>query len=345
MTFPGKVDQRFLDDTLALFAGTRHGHMGLHQYAAHHGMRGTTRMSGADLWRRFATEVDGYYIPAADRALLLDNLEDISDQIPIGTPFVDLGPGSMTAIREKSLPLLRAIGAKDYCPIDMSQAFLDDAEAALTPYGLRVSPRQEDFFAPTEQTGLEDPSLAYFSSSNISNLTGPISKTAPTDQLTKALSKLAHRSHDGWLLISFDSNQDGAWLQRMYGAPVHRLFGANVFHRMAEELPMQDFDPSEFIYHPVWNAPAGQLAHTVSATKSQNFSLAGQRFQIRCGDRLHLNNSYKYPESLFEQCATRAGLHVWSRWQQDTPMRLYLLSVQPRQNVQHTVPYRAVAWG
>ena len=107
----------------------------------------------------------------------------------------------------------------------------------------------------------------------------------------------------------------------------------NHLYRMAEELPMHNFDPNGFEYHPVWHDNCSLLAHTVIATKKQSFEMGEQReilVSVKEGDVYHYNNSFKYRPDFFEDCAEDAGLEVIESWQGEGTIRLYLFHVPPR---------------
>lgn len=136
----------------------------------------------------------------------------------------------------------------------------------------------------------------------------------------------------GYLLVSVDACENGERNVALYSEPWHKLFGVNHLYRMYEELPMQGFDPDGFEYCPVWHEHCGLLAHTVLATKDQNFKMGenGEIFvSVKKGDIFHYNNSFKYNSGFFEDCAEDAGLEVIESWQGKGDIRLYLFHVPP----------------
>lgn len=125
----------------------------------------------------------------------------------------------------------------------------------------------------------------------------------------------------------------GARNRDFYSEPWHQLFSVNHLYRMAAELPMHGFDPDGFECNPVWYPQCSLVAHTVRATRDQNFAMGSNgeiKIPVRKGDVFHCDNSFKYRPAFFEDCVRQIGLGVIKRWSDENGLFLYLLHVPPR---------------
>jgi uncharacterized SAM-dependent methyltransferase len=327
-------ERTFLASSLNWFLGTQSCHMGPHQYAAHSGMRDGRTMSGAFLWAEAEAgrhAAGGNMVNAETNLLLTKVVAELGHNVRHGTAVIELGPGTTTAFKNKTLPVIRELGATTVVLVDQSIAFLKEIARTdeLAP-GLHIKPVVDDFFEnESAYLDSDEPALICSFGSTISNIVNPISPDLPYDALKNSLSKMACAANKGWLLVAFDSDQDGERIKSYFKK--HGLFQLNIFDRMVVELPIQgDFDPKAFTYEPEWNATSGQLAHIAVANRDMTFRLAGTDITLREGQKLQIKNSYKFTPEFFEECCKRAGLEVVKAWS-DSTAKIYLLKIPPRQ--------------
>lgn len=312
----------FLRDCRALFDGSRVAHMGAHQYAAHAGQQNGRSMSGSALWAR--AEQDREDAHGHGRAnkhgveldLAAAVAGEIDRHVPRGTVVVDLGPGTPRAFRRKTLPIMHALAAPRCVVVDRSAAFLRGIASSVDVGDPPVLSVEDDFFlGHGPYHGGDGPALACSFGGTVSNFEAGLCDVFPQAALQSAVASFARAVSSGWLLTAFDADDRAGDIIAYYAA--HADFQTNVFYRMAAELPIEgDFDPSVFVYRPVWRAAACQLAHVAVAARAMSFSLAGQRVEIAAGQAFHLKNSFKIPPALFEACCRAEGLRlcaVWSR--------------------------------
>jgi uncharacterized SAM-dependent methyltransferase len=323
-------DHQFFIDSVALLLGHRTSHMGVHQYADHMATRYGKPMSGVALWQEIEHNHRAYYIPTAERQLIASLAVEVNKHVPPGTPFVDLGPGTLKTVAEKSLPILRAIQSNLYVPIDTCMRFCSEAGSVVRQHlpEAEVLPCFEHFFADDAAPACDRQSLAFLGGIIIANIEAPLSKEPPKAQLVRHLGNLARITNGGWLLASTDANQDEDENRAMYFE--NALIEINHFFRMAEELPFTGFDPYAFEYDPYWIAESSQLGHTAIATKDMRVTVRSPYWsgvmEIEAGRRFHLKNSFKYRDEFFTSCAEGAGFKVMKKWaHHDKPMRLFLL--------------------
>jgi len=127
----------FLSTSLDWFLGNKSSHMGPDQYVAHSGVRNGQLMSGPYLWARSEAETisaAGNMVNAETGLLQEKVVNEIGNHIPPGTAIIELGPGTTTAFRNKTLPIISKLESNVCVLVDESMAFL---EQIVTTRGLR----------------------------------------------------------------------------------------------------------------------------------------------------------------------------------------------------------------
>jgi len=323
-------DRQFLIDSIALLQHRRTSHMGAHQYAHHTAMRGDFPMSGALGWQRYEKDCPNYYVLRCEKSLIDIAASELSHYIKQGTSLVDLGTGTLQAVRTKSLLIAQALYSETYVPIDTSLKFCSDAGEVIQSVlpETEIRPSVENFFSDDVEPATNAPALGFLGGITIANIEAPLSTKKPTQALVKSLRNLAKIVGGGWLLLSSDANQSEFENKAMYKE--NGLFEINTFDRMAHELPMTGLDPTYMTYDPIWIKESSQLGHTAIATKDMSVTINSLEFKgvidIKKGDRFHLKNSFKYTDDYFLSCAEQAGfsnLMVWRH--REKPLHLFLL--------------------
>ncbi len=226
----------FLSSSVDWFLGTRSSHMGPDQYVSHNGMRDGQSTSGALLWANAeaARNAAAGNMVNAEVNLLHKVVTEIEDDVPYGISVVELGPGTATAFKKKTLPIVEKLKSKVCFLVDESIAFLKQiSQTDGLRKGLEIKPVVDDFFE-NEVAYCEDQALVCSFGSTISNIINPVSDLPPQAALVDSLSKMAHAANKGWMLIGFDSDQDGERIKSYFKK--HALFQLNIFDRMAAEL-------------------------------------------------------------------------------------------------------------
>ncbi|HUY68616.1 MAG TPA: L-histidine N(alpha)-methyltransferase, partial [Alphaproteobacteria bacterium] len=314
------------------FLGTRSAHMGPDQYVAHAGGQDGKSMSGDLLWAESEAETVSAAgnMVNAETNLLYKVTEELGDFLPEGVAVIELGPGTVIAFKNKTAPIIRKLKSKTCILVDESIAFLKKITAASgLGKSVKVKPVVDNFFE-TEEAYFDKRALVCSFGSTISNFVGPVSDKLPQDVLVDGLSKMAAAAKNGWMLVAFDSDHDAERIKAFYKRQA--LFQLNIFYRMVAELPIEgDFDPEAFDYEPQWIATSAQLAHVAVVKRDMNFKLAGTPISLKKGQPLHIKNSYKFTPEFFELCCKQAGLEVIKSWVDDSPAKIYLLKILPRQ--------------
>jgi uncharacterized SAM-dependent methyltransferase len=322
----------FLQASLDLFTGARVGHMIGDHYVAHAAKRNGKSMSGPALWaeaERAREAAANSNLVSAEQKLLQQVVRDIAHLIPAGTHVVELGPGTLSAFTKKTLPVIRALGTTDVTLVDGSAFFLKDILTSNVAPDLHLQGIEDDFFTGAQPyRDSETPDLVCSFGSTISNVIAPQSDESPTNALLGSLTQFSQAIGPGWLLIGFDSSQNGNAHKAYYEAA--SAFFLSVFYRMAAELPISGaFDPAGFTYQADWNPSSGQIAHIAVVNHDMQFTLAGRKIFLYEGQKFHMKNSYKYRPEFFEACCARVGLDIAAAWSDASPARIYLLQKRP----------------
>jgi len=310
-----------------MWLGFASGHMGPQMYQHHNGMRDGQPMSGVYTWdqhAKFGT------IPAYNEDVFRSCLPEAAKHMENGLPVVEFGPGSMSDAKA----IIKAVGSQEYIPVDCTLEVIKNARVLSDEMPrCTIAPSVIDFFSKKNCPLIDRPALGVFLGGTVANIPGPVPSKRPRNELISTFKNLTKAIPvGGYLLVSVDVCEDGQRNIALYNEPWHRLFGVNHLYRMAEELPMHNFDPEGFEYLPVWHEHCGLLAHTVRATKNQNFEMGEENevlVSVKEGDIFHYNNSFKYNPGLFEDCAQDAGLDVIACWDGLGDIRLYLFHVSP----------------
>ena len=260
------------------------------------------------------TRLPEYYPTRTETRLLQGLVSDVANTVGPHAQLIELGSGSSvkTRLLLQAMPELAA-----YVPVDISEAFLNDAVAGLLrdfPQ-LVVKPVVADFTAPfalprlpTQLHGQPSPRLGFFPGSTIGNFS-PEAATTLLSQFAQALGPQA------WLLIGVDTTQNPALLVPAYddAQGVTADFNRNLLLRINRELGA-NFHLNHFHHAARFDAAAGRVEmHLVSEIK-QTVKVLGHSFEFQAGESIHTENAYKYTAPAFMRLASSAGWREQRVW-------------------------------
>mgnify|MGYP005847771469 CR=1 FL=1 len=266
------------------------------------------------------TQLPEYYPTQTETGILRAAAAEIATAVGPGRAVVEFGSGSSA----KTPPLLRAIGAAAYIPVDISQAALEGAVAMLArelpevPVEPVVADFLDDWAIPA--VAQRRPLLGFFPGSTIGNL-GP---AGAVDLLRRFRARLGE---DALFLIGIDRRKDPAMLEAAYNdaAGMTAAFNRNLLRRLADELGAT-LEPDAWAHRAWWRDPPGRIEMHLEAARPTAILLDGQRFGFAAGETIHTENSHKYSaqEADFLARASRwepvtawtdprqwFGLHLW----------------------------------
>lgn len=262
---------------------------------------------GSALFDRI-TRLDEYYPTRTELGILRDNAAEIADAVGPHVQLVELGSGSSEKVRI----LLDAFEKPDsYVPIDISRDhLLGAAQTIQDDYpDLKVEPIAADFSQPFDlpPSGRGD-RVGFYPGSTIGNLN--------PDEALAFLSLWSGRLGAGaLLLIGVDLRKSAAVLEPAYddSQGVTAAFSLNLLERINRELD-GDFDLSGFRHEARWMEDEGRVAIHLVSRRDQTAHVAGQAFDFAEGERIHVEDSWKYALPGFIALAQAARFDPVSVW-------------------------------
>lgn len=247
------------------------------------------------------TRLDEYYPTRTEIALLRAHGREIASRAGAGCAVVEFGSGSS---RKTHILLEHMDKAAAYVPVDIDNEALTNAGRRLRARfpELPVYPVHADFSqAIALPREIENaPKLGFFPGSTIGNF----ELDAAVEFLARAGELLGAGSG---LLIGADLQKDSAILLAAYddARGVTARFTLNLIDRINRELA-GDLDVTRFAHRAIYNDRAGRIEIYIESRVNQHAEILGQRFSFRQGERIHIENSYKYTVQQFQDLARRA---------------------------------------
>ncbi|HSW19307.1 MAG TPA: L-histidine N(alpha)-methyltransferase [Ramlibacter sp.] len=270
---------------------------------------------GSRLFDRIC-ELPAYYPTRTERSILLGHAREMAQCIGARAEIVEFGAGSCEKVR-----LLLDVMDKParFRPIDISAEHLASAAAALRrDYpGLDVQPLAADYTRglplPPVSAG-DAPRVGFFPGSTIGNFT--------PDESLAFLRMAARALRGGGLLLGADLVKDPAVLHEAYNDPegVTAAFNLNLLARANRELDA-GFDLDAYYHHAFYNAPLQRIEMHLVSRRRQSVSLGGDAHELREGETLHTENSYKFTVDGLRALAAQAGFRPGPVW--TDPQRLF----------------------
>lgn len=277
---------------------------------------------GSRLFDRIC-ELPEYYPTRAEMAILARQAGDIAGHAGPGVQLIELGSGASVKVRL----LLDALEQpSSYVPIDISAHHLAEAAARIRrDYpDLAVKPICADFGSPFElpQASHGGRRLAFYPGSTIGNMT-PMEAAGFLRGWSRRLGAGAR------MLIGVDLQKDKTILERAYddAQGVTAAFSLNILARANRELDA-DFDLSAFRHEARYDDVLGRIRIHLRSERAQKVRIAGRVFDFASGERLHVEDSWKYDIEGFQRLARGAGYRVGQVWTDvDDLFSVHLLEV------------------
>ena len=262
---------------------------------------------GSELFEAI-TRLPEYYPTRTERELMSRHGPAIAQAVGAGRVVVEPGAGSC----EKARALCRLVAASHFVGVDISADYLHGAVARL-----RAALPDLDARAVSGDitAGVRLPPdiprarrLVFYPGSSIGNFDPP-----------QALALLAHMRalalDDGGLLIGIDLPKDVAVLEAAYddAAGVTAAFNRNVLAHV-NRLIGSDFAPRQWRHRAFFNAAASRIEMHLEAQGPQRVRWPGGGRDFAAGERIHTENSYKYPLPAFTALLRRAGFASTRAW-------------------------------
>ncbi|MGE0109163.1 MAG: L-histidine N(alpha)-methyltransferase [Bdellovibrionales bacterium] len=318
-------DKAFLCDVLCFFAGAQSGQVDMHCYSEP--KHKDDLVCGGGLWERFVNAHEAYYLFCDDPVLIQQNTPLLAELCGNARLFVDLGPGSLEAFEKKTLPILQAVVPVRYEALDLNEHFLRDVVSCLHkryPF-TKACYRVANFFE--EMLPLEENSLIFLSGSTISNIKADLRFETATINLTKALAHFGDALIEGgYFVFTYDSNQDEDSIRRSYDHPAMAAHNTNFIQLVRRELPTEGLCEEDFMHVTEWVPENHLLKQLLVLKRDVSFGVAGHRFDLEAGTKLHVTNCFKFTDDLIRDAARAAGFtktHICTL--ENSPMRMAIL--------------------
>jgi dimethylhistidine N-methyltransferase len=257
------------------------------------------------------TELDEYYVPRVEKAILVDNRAEICAAIGSGMTLVEPGAGSCEKIRW----LLPELDLAAYIPMDISGEHLQASAVALgEDYAeLKITPQVCDHTLGIDiHLAADDaPPVFFYPGSSVGNF-----EPEAAVQFMRAMR--AQMQDTGGLLIGVDTKKDADILHAAYNdsAGVTAQFNINLLDNL-NSLLEGDIDTDKFVHHALYNAERGRIEMHLRCTGRHSAQLAGHQFEFAEGELVHTEYSYKYHPDEFIELARSAGFAPVKVWQDD----------------------------
>lgn len=267
-------------------------------------------------------ELPEYYPTRTETSILARHAHEIAEAAGAGVQLVELGSGASVKVRL----LLDALERPSaYVPIDISAEHLAAAAARIRadypglPVQAVCADYAEAFDLPEPGTGRR---LAFYPGSTIGNM--------PPLEARDFLALWARRlGHGAQMLVGVDLRKDKAVLERAYddSQGVTAAFSLNLLARVNRELGA-DFDLDAFRHEARYDALRGRVEIHLRSLKDQTVRVGERSFDFRKGERIHVEDSWKYSLEDFRRLAVSAGYRSRRLWTDaDDLFSVHLLDV------------------
>jgi dimethylhistidine N-methyltransferase len=254
------------------------------------------------------TRLPEYYPTRTENALMQAHAADMAEQLGTVRTVIELGAGSC----EKARALCRRVRPACFVGVDISVDYLQEAVRRLRADmpGLDARAVGGDM-----TQGLTLPAdipraqrLVFYPGSSIGNFDPP-----------HALDLLRHMraqvDSDGGLLIGIDLPKDVAVLEAAYddAAGVTAAFNRNVLTHI-NHLIGSDFVEEQWGHRAFFNQEDSRIEMHLEASAPIRVRWPGGERHFAAGERIHTENSYKYPLAVFTTMLAQAGFSRAQAW-------------------------------
>lgn len=268
---------------------------------------------GSKLFEAICQTVE-YYPTRAEGEILSRHADEIVNTMPACQTLIELGSGSAEKTRKVIEALLRNHPTLLFVPIDISASALDDSSRALLQMypALRIEAYAGDYFdGLAALTPLEaGPVLMLFLGSNIGNFEKQDAK-----DFLRAIRKVL-RPGDA-LLLGADLKKDRKTLEAAYNDSlgVTRAFILNQLARINREFGA-NFDLRGFELISIYDEVLGRIDVYLESLLRQSVTIPSLdlTLTLAAGERIHMENAYKYDLDELSSMARLSGFDLRQTW-------------------------------
>ena len=259
-------------------------------------------------------EVNEYYLTRAENEILKTHADEILGCVPRCETLIELGSGSAEKTRHLIDAFMQHRGQLLFIPVDISvTALSESSHALLGSYpNLRIDAYAADYYqglSALPDLG-SDPVLVLFLGSNIGNF-----EPAEAQGFLKSIRGVL-RPNDV-LLLGADLKKDRPTLESAYNDAlgVTRAFIVNELERINRELDA-NFDLWAFGLRSFYNDAAGRVEVYLECLRDQSVNIRALDLQIEltAGERIHVENAYKFDSATLQKLGTETGFELERTW-------------------------------
>ena len=259
-------------------------------------------------------EVHEYYLTRAEDEILRTHADEILGCVPRCETLIELGSGSAEKTRHLIDAFMQQRGQLLFIPVDISvTALSESSHALLGSYpNLRIDAYAADYYqalSALPDLG-SDPVLMLFLGSNIGNF-----EPAETQGFLQSIRGVL-RPQDV-LLLGADLKKDRHTLEAAYNDSlgVTRAFIVNELERINRELNA-NFDLWAFGLRSFYNDEAGRVEVYLESLRDQSVNIRALDLQIEltAGERIHVENAYKFDSATLQKLGTETGFELERTW-------------------------------
>jgi L-histidine N-alpha-methyltransferase len=253
--------------------------------------------------------LEEYYPTRTEIGILRRCAADIARRIGPGGQLIELG-GASSLKAEILLDALERPGA--YVPIDISRDHLRSATRRLHQQrpGLAIHAVCADYAQPFALPAVDAGGrrLGFFPGSTIGNL-------RPEEAVGFLTDWAARLGPDAAMVVGVDLRKSPVVLERAYddAQGVTAAFSKNVLVRANGELGA-DFNLDLFAHRARYDAERGRIEIHLESLADQTAHVLGRAIPLKAGERIHIEDSYKYSLAGFGDLAVAAGFTPEAVW-------------------------------
>jgi L-histidine Nalpha-methyltransferase len=264
---------------------------------------------GSELFEEI-TKVPEYYLTRTELSILEEFTGEIAAQIGPHARLIELGSGASRKVRLLLQALARPVA---YVPVDISGEHLREAAGQLAADfpDLPVIAVCADYTRPFQLPEMPGPAgkkVGFFPGSTIGNF--------EPEAVVRFLRNCAELlGPGGEMLIGADLKKEPEILDAAYNdrAGMNAAFNLNLLERINRELG-GTLDLGKFEHLAFYNEDERRMELYIKSLGDQTAMIAGHSFNFGKDERIHTENSYKYPRDEFHALAARAGFQPVRTW-------------------------------
>ncbi len=254
------------------------------------------------------TKLPEYYLTRTEKLLMQMHGAAMARSIGVGTRLIELGAGSCT----KARALCRLIHPQHFVGVDISADFLQGAIAGMQtefpdlPMCAVAADMSQSFALPEDIP--RSKRLIFYPGSSIGNF----DRQHAADMLARMRQLI---EADGGLLIGFDLPKELGVMEAAYddASGVTATFNLNVLAHV-NRIIGSNFDLEQWRHRAFFNTTESRIEMHLEAAAPVVVRWPGGARAFAAGERIHTENSYKYPLDEFIALLSAAGFSETTAW-------------------------------